>query len=121
MLARDGLHGDVRLLLPGRPRPHANLYIHVQRVQEPFETLLAEACQLPPHQVGHVRRRNGKHFGGATLRPPLALDSVENAPREFGLRQALAGLRQPQLFKDVPTARFNRDRLLGAWAVAGLP
>ena len=44
------------------PRPHANLHIHVQRVQEPFQALPAEARQLPPPQVGHVRWRNGEHF-----------------------------------------------------------
>ncbi len=60
-LAGDELHGDIRLLLAYRPRPDANLDIHVQRVQEPFQTLLAEARQLASHQVGHVRRRNREH------------------------------------------------------------
>ena len=33
-LAADELHGDVRLLLADRPRPDANLDIHVQGVEE---------------------------------------------------------------------------------------
>ena len=92
-LAGDELDRDIRPLLADCPRPNANLDIHVQRVQEPFQTLLAEARQLAPHQVGHLRRRNREHFRGAALRPVFAFNNVSNAPCEFRLRQSLVSLR----------------------------
>ena len=52
-----------------------------------------------------------QHLSGAALRPVLAFNNVSNAPREFRLRQALVGLGQPEILKNVPAAHLNGDRL----------
>jgi hypothetical protein len=103
----DFLHGDAGAFLSFRPRTDLDADFQIQSVQEPLQSLHAEAGQLAPDEIRHVWLRHAEQICRLRLGQTAFPDHLPDDAGKFRLCQAFLGIRHTHVTEDIASAIVN--------------